>query len=107
MLLKAPQDCANACDMPNDHVLEPLGTRAQVLALLAEVYPAFDGATAPDARIFSLDDEGAEVHIPDEDPLSTLSIRPGDLEPIWRLCERLGARLLDTSSGEFVRREDG
>ena len=89
------------------HVLEPLGTRAQVLALLGEVYPLFASAypVVPEGGILKLDDDGAEIHIPDGDPLQTLSFRPGDLESIWRICDRLGARMMDTGDGAFLKRD--
>jgi hypothetical protein len=105
VLFKLPNRFVSVHDIPNDFVSEPLGSRAAVLAILAEVFPDANFADPTWVRV-ERPNYVIECIVGREEPVESLGFRPhGDdtvIEALELLCAQTGWRAFDTSSGDLI-----
>jgi len=99
-----PASATRVADIPADFQPLPLGPRRDVMEAIADAFPM---VRASDPTWFTIDDPRytIEIAVSGDDPIDsvTLFIR-GDasvVAPVARLIERLGARAIDSWTGEF------
>jgi hypothetical protein len=94
VLMRLPPE-VNIADLPADYELQPLGSKVEVLSLLAELFPDADFSD-PTRVSVEREDFVIEFMVGDNDPVVTLGFRPhGDvtvLVVLRTLCERTGWR---------------
>jgi len=99
-----PASAVHVADIPDDFVPLPLGPRRDVLEAIADAFPM---VRATDETWLTVDDPRfrLEIFIGAEDPIEaiTLHIRSDAtvIPFITRLIDRLGARAIDSWTGEF------
>lgn len=107
-LLKFPSEIKTLDDIPPGFMPEPLGSRNEVLSLLAQLFP---DANLSDPTWVTLDrDEYViEFMVGDKDPVMSLGFRPHGSDALMKalqlLCERTGWRALDENA-EFIEFDD-
>jgi len=99
-----PASALRFADISEDYLPLPLGTHAEVLAAVVAVFPAVD-ATDPTWLTVESPAYSIELGIASDDPVTTVTLHVrGDesvIPPIAQLIDRLGARAIDSWTGEF------
>ena len=99
-----PASALRFADIPEDHVPLPLGTREEVLAAIGAVFPNAD-ASDPTWPTVETPAFSIELGVGSDDPVTTvaLHVRGDDsvVPFIAQLIDRLGARAIDSWTGEF------
>lgn len=104
-LFKLPKDISSVDELPTDFDVEPLGSKAAILALLGDLFPDADFS---DPTWVVLDKTGFSIEfiVGEKDPVDSLGLRiHGDeswIAVARVLCERNGWRAYDTSSGNLI-----
>src|ERR1700741_2266476 len=99
-----PASAVSVADIPEDYSPLPLGARREGIEAIADVFPM---VRASDPTWFTIDDPRyrVEISLVGDDPVDTITLHiRGDatvIEPVVRLIERLGARAIDSWTGEF------
>lgn len=99
-----PASALRFADIPDDYTPLPLGTRAEVIAAVTEIFPGTD-VTDPTWLTYRGDRCSIDFGLGVDDPVMTIALHTlGDesvVPLVERLIERLGARALDGWTGEF------
>ena len=99
-----PASALSVADVPDDFSPLPLGDRSQVLSAITSVFPATDISDPTWLTLESIA-YSIEFGIGAEEPVAsvTLHVRGDEsvISPITALIEKLGARALDSWTGEF------
>jgi hypothetical protein len=99
-----PASALRIADIGDDYTPLPLGSHDEVIAAIAAVFPAAD---VSDPTWLTVDNPqySIEFGIGSDDPVTTLAlhVRGGAsvIAPIAQLIDRLGARAIDSWTGEF------
>ncbi len=99
-----PASALRFADIADDYIPLPLGSHDEVVAAIGAVFPATD---ASDPTWLTVEDPrySIEFGIGSDDPVTTLALHVrGDdsvIAPIAQLTDRLGARAIDSWTGEF------
>jgi hypothetical protein len=99
-LYQFPPHIEMLADIPEDFVPPPLGSGAEVLAILSEFFPGVDFSILDWVEIQS-DEVGAVLVIPDE-LIFDVALRDPSLELINRMCARTGWRAFDPEDGRLI-----
>lgn len=103
-----PASALRFADIPEDYTPLPLGTAAEVLAAIRATFPQAD-ASDPTWVTVKTPAYSIDLGVGTEDPVSTvaLHIRGDDsvVEKVAELIDRLGARAIDSWTGEFFDAE--
>lgn len=99
-----PASALCMADIPDDFDPLPLGRRAEVVSVILSVFPAAD-ASDPTWLTLRTPDYAIEFGTGTEDTVIgvTLHVRGDEsvIAPIAQLIDRLGARAVDSFTGEF------
>ncbi|HET7436337.1 MAG TPA: hypothetical protein VFN10_16625 [Thermoanaerobaculia bacterium] len=99
-----PASALTVDDVPDDFTGWPLGSRPEVLQTVARVFPTVD-CTDPSLLRVRAANYALDIAIGSDDPVAMLTVRVrGDaaaVRPIAELIELLGARAIDSWTGEF------
>lgn len=99
-----PASALRVADIPDDFLPLPLGSRADVLRIITRVLPNAD-ATDPTWLVVTGAGYSIEISVGPDDPVTSvaLHIRGDDsvIPVVTSLVEALGARALDSWTGEF------
>lgn len=91
--------------IPRDHKPGPIEDRAALIAVLTRSFAGLD-ARDPSWLLLDGPDWSIEISLGDSDPIEviTLHVRGADevLQVIRNLCEVLGTKAIDYSTGEFI-----
>lgn len=99
-----PASAAKVADIPDDFSPLPLGPRGPILDAIAAVFPDAD-LRDPAWIVVTAPSYSIELNLGPSDPVESIALHVrGDdaaIPPIAALIERLGARALDSWTGEF------
>ena len=99
-----PASALRFADIPDDYSPLPLGARAEVIAAVTEIFPGTD-ASDPTWLTYRGDRYSIDFGLGVDDPVMAIALHTlGDetvVPRVERLIERLGARALDSWTGEF------
>jgi hypothetical protein len=99
-----PASALRFADIPEDYTPLPLGTVAEVVAVIQAVFPDAD-ASDPTWVTVETPAYSIECGLGTDDPVSTIAlhIRGDDsvVEKVAELIDRLGARAIDSWTGDF------
>lgn len=99
-----PASATKVADIPDDFAPLPLGPRAEILDAIAAVFPNAD-LRDPSWIVVDAPSYSIEINAGSADPVESLALHVrGDdaaIPPIAALIEKLGARALDSWTGEF------
>ena len=99
-----PASAARVADIPEDFQPLPLGTRRDVMEAIADAFPM---VRVSDPTWFIIDEPRfrVEIAVVGEDPVDTVTLHiRGDatvVPYVTRLINNLGARAIDSWTGEF------
>lgn len=99
-----PASAMRVADVPEDFKPLPLGARRDVVEAIADAFPM---VRATDPTWFTVDDPHyrVEIAVVGDDPIDTITLHiRGDasvIAPVTRLIDVLGARAIDSWTGEF------
>ncbi len=92
-------------DIPYDYKPEPLGSVAEVLSLISELFPDVDCSDPTWLRL-DREDYIVEFMIGSEEPVTSIGFRPHGcdsfMDALQLLCEQTGCRAIDTSDGALI-----
>lgn len=99
-----PASAIRVADVPDDFTPLPLGSRADVIAALAGLFPMLD-ASDPEWLRIETPRWTIEIGLAAADPVTSIALHVrGDesvIPAISALIDRLGARAIDSWTGEF------
>lgn len=99
-----PASALTVADVPDDFSPLPLGSRSHVLSVITTVFPATD-VSDPTWLTLESANYSIEFGLGSEDPVTAVALHVrGDesvIAPIASLVEKLGARAVDSWTGEF------
>lgn len=96
-LFRIPDGINSISEIPNDFVMEPLGSRDEVMAVIRALFPNADYSDPQ--YVYVRSDELTEIFFPIEDPVVSLGFRNPSFQLIQRVYETTGWRGLDPSDG--------
>jgi hypothetical protein len=104
-LFKLPAHITSINELSQDAEVEPLGSKAAILALLADLFPDADFSD-PTWVILNREEFAIEFIVGHEDPVASLGLRihgaDRALAVAQLLCEQMGWRAFDPSFGELI-----
>jgi hypothetical protein len=99
-LMRFPKNVRSTCDLPAGFKVEPLGSRAEVVGLIGELFPQADLANGSPISLQS-GDSHAEIAI-HGDPVEAIGLLDPSRNVIVALCERTGCRAIDAATGDLM-----
>ncbi len=99
-LMRLPPEIRSTCDLPAGFKVEPLGPVAEVMVLIAEVFPGAD--LSSEAGIVVNSDGGRTYLALHGDPVEAIGLQGGNRSVAQVLCKRIGCRAFDGSTGEVI-----
>jgi hypothetical protein len=97
VLTKLPPEVTSVCQLPAGFKAQPLGSRAEVLSLIAELCPDADFS---DPALVTWNRGSAQVEfiLGENDPLESVQVRRPTNDVLRRFCQRTGWRAVDPMS---------
>jgi hypothetical protein len=99
-LMRFPPNIRSTCELPAGFKVEPLGSRAEVVAMIGEVFPEGDYSD-PACITVRTQDTQTELAI-HGDPVEAIALQRPARNVIVALCNRIGCRAIDTATGDLM-----
>ena len=94
VLTKLPPEVKSVCQLPAGFKTQPVGSRAEVLAVIAELCPDADFS---DPALVKLNRGSVQMEfiIGENDPIETVNVRRPTNDVLRLFCQRTGWRAVD------------
>lgn len=99
-MMQIPEGADSTAELPNHFELVPLGTHAEVMAILKKLFP--DAIDSDPTWILVPSYDYTEIIVGKEDPLYDIGLRNPTVEMILFIYEQTGWRGIDPSNGRIV-----
>jgi hypothetical protein len=99
-MMRVPEGIVSLADFPPNFVQEPLGSHADVMALIRALFPDADYSDPTWIGVYS--DRLSEVIMGVEDPVYGLGFRNPSFELIQEVFSAVGWRGIDPSNGRIT-----
>ena len=97
VLTKLPPEVKSVCQLPVGFKSQPVGTRAEVLSVIAELCPDADFSDPMLVR-WNHNNAPMEFIIGENDPIETVNVRRPTNDVLRLFCQRTGWRAVDPMS---------
>ena len=99
-MMRIPEGINTVMDYPTNHEPEPLGTRAEVISIIKELFPDADASDPTWIIVPSY--SSTEIILGNDDPVYSIGLRSASREMIQHIYQRTGWRGLHPSTGQIV-----
>ncbi len=97
-LMRFPPNIRSTCELPAGFKVEPLGSRAEVTALIVELFPEADFSDG-----IRLHSEGTNAEIAlNGEPVEAIGLLDPTQNVILALSKRTGCRAIDSATGDLM-----